>query len=308
VEILEPFRRPWALAFLAVPLLLWVRTWRTNGPSVIVPFDAALPRRSGVLGFFVRAAESLPAAALALVIVLVANPQRWEEPRSKRALTNIEFCVDVSGSMTANFAGSDRYGAAMDAINAFLGFRKGDAFGLTFFGNTTLKWVPLTTDVSAFRCAPPFMHPRLAPPWMGGTEIGKALLACRKTLLERDEGDRMIVLISDGYSSDLSGGADEEIARKLAADDITVYMIHTAEPPVPEECAKIATLTGGESFAPQDPGALETVFKKIDGMRKARLEKTRSEAADDFRPWCIAGLAVLALSLLASFGLRRTPW
>lgn len=308
MEILEPFRRPWALTLLALPLLLLWRVWRGGGAALVVPYDGSGARGSRWTGFFLRLAESLPAAILAIVVVIFANPQKWEEPRSRRALTNIEFCVDVSGSMMAKFADSDRYGAAMESINGFLNYRKGDAFGLTFFGNSVLKWVPLTTDVSAFKCAPPFMHPNVAPPWMGGTAIGQALLACRKTLLERDEGDRMIVLISDGQSFDLNGGADEEIAKKLAADDIVVYMVHTAEPPVPDECAKIATLTGGESFAPQDPGALETVFKKIDTMKKARMEKTRSEAADDLKPWCLAGIVGLGLALLAGFGLRRTPW
>ena len=69
----------------------------------------------------------------------------------------------------------------MAAINDFLDYREGDAFGLTFFGNSVLHWVPLTSDVSAFRCAPPFMRPDQIPSWFGGTEIGKALLACRKT-------------------------------------------------------------------------------------------------------------------------------
>ena len=31
----------------------------------------------------------------------------------------------------------------MKAIDDFLDFRKGDAFGLTFFGNNVLHWVPL---------------------------------------------------------------------------------------------------------------------------------------------------------------------
>ena len=39
-------------------------------------------------------------------------------------------------------------------------------------------WVPLTVYPSAFRCSPPFMGPRARIPGFGGTEIGKALLAC----------------------------------------------------------------------------------------------------------------------------------
>ena len=51
----------------------------------------------------------------------------------------------------------------MKAIDEFLKIRKGDAFGLTFFGNNVLHWVPLTSDPSAIRCAPPFMKPENVP-------------------------------------------------------------------------------------------------------------------------------------------------
>jgi Ca-activated chloride channel family protein len=223
-------------------------------------------------------------------------------------LTNIEFCVDVSGSMTARFGSGDRYEGAMEAINKFLDYREGDAFGLTFFGNNYLHWVPLTTDISAFRCAPPFMHPRSTPPGFGGTEIGKALLACRDVLLQREEGDRLIVLVSDGYSADLGGGRDEEIARRLRDDGIAVYAVHIADSAVPDPIVKITSITGGEAFAPEDPTGLEHVFARIDQMQLTRLEKTHSEAADDFGLLSLAALALVGLSLLAGFGLRYTPW
>ena len=45
-------------------------------------------------------AESVPALILATVIVLLAGPQQLSAPRTKRVLTNIEFCVDISSSMT----------------------------------------------------------------------------------------------------------------------------------------------------------------------------------------------------------------
>ena len=113
---------------------------------------------------------------LAIVIWILAGPMELGRPTTKRQVTNIQFCVDISGSMTASFGEGDRYEASMKAIDQFLEFREGDAFGLTFFGNEVLHWCPLTTDSSAIRCSVPFMHPRVAPGWFGGTEIGKALL------------------------------------------------------------------------------------------------------------------------------------
>jgi Ca-activated chloride channel family protein len=223
-------------------------------------------------------------------------------------LTNIEFCVDISGSMTAQFGDGSRYDASMKSIDSFLDFRKGDAFGLTFFGNNVLHWTPLTTDPSAIRCAPPFMRPENAPPWFGGTMIAKALLACREILVEREEGDRMIILVTDGYSWDLSNGVDEEVGHKLRNDRIMVHTVHVAEGEIPKEVATIANITGGEAFKADDPEGLRAVFQRIDKMQQTRLEKTSAETMDDFEPWCVVGLAILSLALLCAFGLRYTPW
>ncbi len=234
MESLSLFRHPQVLMLMVLPaaLLMWI--WKRKGRAVVLPFDHAEPRSASWTRFFLHLAESAPAILIGIVVLLLAGPQSWDEPRDKRVLTNIEFCVDVSGSMSAKFGDGDRYEAAMEAINEFLDYRKGDAFGLTFFGNNVLHWVPLTTDISAFRCAPPFMRPGRLPPWFGGTEIGKALLACRKMLTEREEGDRMILLVTDGYSADLAGGRDEEIARTLRGDRIVVYSVHIAEGEVPD--------------------------------------------------------------------------
>jgi Ca-activated chloride channel homolog len=308
MEFLESFRRAWVLALLVLPaaLLFWV--WTRKGRALVLPLDHARSRDGRWIARAMRLVESLPALLLALVIVLLAGPQRWDEPRTKRSLTNIEFCVDVSGSMTARFGDGDRYQAAMEAINEFIDFREGDAFGLTFFGNSTLHWVPLTTDVSAFRCAPPFMRPGHLPPWFGGTEIGKALLACRKVLCAREEGDRMILLVTDGFSADLGGGRDEEIAHTLAQDGIVVYAVHVANTEVPGPISTITTITGGQVFASEDPEVLRSVFQRIDEMQVTRLEKIQSETLDDLVPWCWVGLGMLGASLLAALGARYTPW
>ena len=308
MDVLIPFRNKEALFLLIVPALLLVWVWRRNGGWVALPFDHGGSPRGSWLASAINIAESLPSLGLSVAILILAGPQKWDEPRSKRVLTNIEFCVDVSGSMTASFEEGTRYDASMEAINEFLDYREGDAFGLTFFGNSVLHWVPLTTDISAFRCAPPFMKPGNIPPWFGGTEIGKALLACRRILVGREEGDRMIILVSDGYSSDLGGGRDEEIARQLSSEGISVYAVHIAESEPPDQIVNITSYTGGDVFNPGDRDGLARVFKRIDEMQETRVEKVRAESIDDYTPWCQLGLGILGVLSLALFGARYTPW
>ena len=302
------FAHPIVLFLLIVPALILAWVWRREDRRVALPLDHGRPTRRRGWRFLVDAAESLPALILAVVVLILAGPQQLGEPKSKRVLTNIEFCVDISGSMSAPFGGGSRYDASMKAIDEFLGYREGDAFGLTFFGNSVLHWVPLTNDVSAIRCAPPFMKPGQVPPWFGGTAIAKALLACKAVLTRREEGDRMIVLVSDGFSGDLMNGKDEEVARQLKAEGIAVYAIHAAETEVPPQIINVTALTGGQAFAAGDPEALRAIFQRIDAMRETKLEKTASEGRDHFAPFCLAGLSLLGLCGLGFLGLRYTPW
>ncbi len=302
------FSHPFVLVTLAVPFLLAYGQSRWANHRVALPADATrIPHRRW-LGRTLAFAEALPALILALVIVLLAGPQRLSVPETRRAMTNIELCVDVSASMLAPFGAGTRYDGSMKAIEAFLDKRQGDAVGLTFFGNNVLHWVPLTNDIDAIRYAAPFMAPDKAPPWMGGTEIGKALLACRDLLLTREEGDRLIVLISDGASADLHSGRDEEIARLLKRDEIAVYAIHIDGGDIPEEIVNITHYSGGEAFQPGDPEALKSMFDRIDAMNRARFVRTSAQVLDHFEPWCVAGLVVIGISAISALGLRYTPW
>lgn len=302
------FAHPWLLALLVLPVGLAVFLWKRTGRRIPLPFDHQPLPRARLLGFLLRCANLLPILLAMLAIAILAGPRRFEQPRSEREMTNILFCLDVSGSMMASFGSSTRYDAAMGAVNDFISFRKGDAFGLTVFGSSVLNWVPLTNDVSAFKCAPPFLRPEKLPPWFGGTMIGMALREAEKTMLSSTSGDRMIVLFTDGESFDLENGADVAIAQSLKANGIKVYDIHVAEGGAPDSVAVIASMTGGEVFTAGDPAALKAVFAKIDEMQKAPLKRVTPDPIDFFEPFALAGLCLGGLYLFTLFGLRHTPW
>lgn len=302
------FTHPALLFLLILPVLLVRWVWRRSDRRIVLPFDHSVASHGTGWRIAIDLAETIPALLLAVAIVLLAGPQQLSQPKTERVLTNIELCVDISGSMTAEFGAGSRYDASMSAIDEFLDFRKEDAFGLTFFGNNVLHWVPLTSDVSAIRCATPFMRPENAPPGFGGTEIGKALKACQSLLTERTEGDRMIILVTDGFSFDLTGGNDEVVAKSLKADGIAVYSILVGGMQAPGEIINISQITGGEVFEAGDPAALAAVFAQIDKMQKTRLKRSLAETMDNFLPYTIAGLALLGLGTLSLFGLRYTPW
>ena len=303
------FAYPQVLLALAIPVILIVVLWRRHTRPLPLPFDFKKTGHSKWLSALLNCVNTLPPLLLATVILLIAGPRKFETPKSKRKMTNIMFCLDVSGSMTAKFGEKDRYEVAMDSLNQFLTYRKGDSFSLMVFGDSNLRWIPLTSDVSAFRFAPPFLHPRVLPNWFsGGTSIGKALRVAEKYLISATEGDRLIILLSDGESFDLSNGNDVKVAQSLKENNIPVYTIHIGGGNPPTEVGVISSITGAQTFAAGDPEALSVIFRRIDEMVQAPLERLTPDPIDNFTPYLIAALCMAGIYLLTLFGLRYTPW
>ena len=118
----------------------------------------------------------------------------------------------------------------------------------------------------------------------------------------------MVILISDGQSADLFGGEAQKIGEELRADNITVFYIHVAEGQPQEETFTLANLTGGKSFAADDPAALSDVFQRIDAMKPTKLKPSAPDQADWFWPFAVAGLSLTTLQIVGSFRFRFTPW
>jgi hypothetical protein len=127
-------------------------------------------------------------------------------------------------------------------------------------------------------------------------------------LLERGEGDRLIILLSDGESADLGTARSRQIAAQLAVDQIVLYAIHIGDRGPPSDLFELARPTGGQVFAANNPEALHTVFGHIDQMQPVKSKPAAAHQVDAFGPFAWAGLAVLGLLQTALFGLRYTPW
>ena len=302
------FARPLLLLLLILPVLLIWWEWQKRGRPLVLPFDHSQARSRRWLERTVKGINLLAPLLLVVVICVLAGPQRTTMPKDQRVLTNIEVVLDVSGSMMSPFGDGTRADKAFEAIVDFTSYRKGDAFGLTIFGTEYVHWVPLTKDLTALRLAAPFLRPEKMPPHMSGTRIGNALEGAEKKLRELEDGDRMVVLISDGESYDLNGGAAQKIGEELRADNVTVFYIHVAEGQPQEETANLASLTGGEAFAAGDPAALREVFQRIDAMKPAKLKPSAPDVADWFWPFAVTGLGLLTLQIIGSFRFRFTPW
>jgi len=299
------FTHPWALLLLAVPVLLIVAP-PARAFGLALPFDHHEHPRRRLLGWALGAADRVPALVLAAAILMLAGPQMLKQPRNTRLLTNIQFALDVSGSMSWE----NRYENAREAIEEFVAGREGDAFGLTFFGSHQIRWTPLTTDLSAILNALPFANPDNQPIHMAGTRIGAALQFCLANMTqEAERGDRLIILVSDGVSSDLGDGfAATDHGQELASAGITLFHVHVGTDDIPQEVVEIAMATGGQAFAARDASSLRKVFAHIDLMKPAQFAPGGTVPMDHYWPFALAALGALSLHGLALLGLRHTPW
>jgi len=311
------FSRPYLLPLLALPILYGCWQWWRRGRPIVLPFDFVDAGRGRLLDWTVRFAGLLPAAIAAAAVLLAAGPLIEGPPTYPQQVANIQIALDTSGSMNDALGDKVRkdgkpyakYDAAMEAIEEFTTFRKGDAFGFTIFTSGVMHWVPLTTDLSAIRLATPFVRPGTFPQNMwDGTKVGNALRECAKVLAARSEGDRMLILMTDGESADLDNGQAAIIARELKKQNIVTYVISISNARPPETLRTVAEITGGEIFESGDLPALRAVFQRIDGLQRAKLVATQTTWLEYYQPFAAAGFVLMLLQAAASFGLRFTPW
>src|SRR3954470_273252 len=169
------FLYPKLLGLLAIPVILAFWEWIRRGQPIALPFDHGRQRRGLVLRFFVLCANCLPAALLALAILFLAHPITFAPPLIERKLNNVQFVLDTSGSMAENHGSQAagrhrRFDSAMEAIEQFVNYRQGDAFGLTIFSRNYIHWVPLTLDTQSILLSRRFIqpdNPRIDPSSMG---------------------------------------------------------------------------------------------------------------------------------------------
>ncbi len=240
------FLHPQLLALLALPVILAYWEWVRRGQPIALPFDHGPRRRGLVLRFLVLCANCLPAALLALAIIFLAHPMTFTPPAVERKLTNVQFVLDTSGSMAENHGSQAegrhrRFDSAMEAIQQFIDYRKGDAFGLTIFSRNYIHWVALRWIPSRSRSrsgsSNQIIRESIRPRWedtgfrMNCGELLTSASAYGGTdlLCERPDGDRMIILMTDGESSDIVPPLDGPIIERLRAAHITASRFFSDE-------------------------------------------------------------------------------
>lgn len=296
------FEWPFFALLLPLPLIL-IKTFKrklleSDSPPLYFP---ALKRlKQAFQGFSIVGNGSkklfftLLFLAWCFLILALMQPEEVERyTRSKIAGHDLMLAVDTSGSMqAADFSTSGKLVTRLDTtkevVGQFVRGREGDRVGLITFGEHAYLHVPLTSDTLSVAKSLQDTASGMAG---NATAIGDAIGLGVKSLKNRPEGSRAIILLTDG--EDNASKISPIEAAKLAKEfGIRIYTIgigkegpvpyptpsgHTVmvEIPIDEALLKeIAEITGGEYFKATDKHSLQSIYQKIDALEKTEADQT----------------------------------
>jgi Ca-activated chloride channel family protein len=331
----------WPLALLALPLPFIVRYLLPEAKGMSeaglrvpsIESFSTLRDRSGkeqLLNWRVW----LAAIAWVLLVLAAARPERiGEELDVPVAGRNLMLAVDLSGSMDQKdfeLAGRrvDRLTATKAVASDFIERREGDRIGLILFGERAYLQVPLTLDRKTVNIL-------LMEAFIGlageKTAIGDAItLAVRRVYeQEKDEGDQVLVLLTDGANT--AGEVQPLKAAELAQQvGLRIYTIGIGAEQLEvasliggrrrinpsadldeDTLTEIARLTGGRYFRATDTASLQDIYKLVDELEPVEEPESgfRPVKSYYFYPLGLAvGLVVLMslVSLLQRLAMRRS--
>ncbi len=325
---------PWAFVLLPLPLLArWIAPRNERQPALTVPDvrrfyrdddggTPGLPRRLGwrtILLWLVWI----------LLVTATARPERTGEPVTLPVSgRDLMLAVDISGSMGTEdlqLGGRrvTRLTVVKNVVHDFITERQGDRVGLILFGTNAYLQAPLTFDLATVN--------RLlseAPVGIAGgkTALGDAIGLSVKRLRARPEGDRVMILLTDGANNvgEVAPDKAAELAAQagvrihtigVGADEMSMpgplgnlfgsRMVNPSADLDEETLQTIARTTGGRYFRAQNTQRLREIYTIIDALEPIEQD------AETYRPtaslyfWPLAGAWVLFLAMLARDGRRR---
>ena len=226
------FEWPWMVLLLPLPYLIWKFSTPISSKreaALRVPFleDFVDESDSGVELRSARWMIFFSALAWLLLILAIMRPQ-WlgefiEFPVSGRDLI---IAVDLSGSMQEEdfvLKGQrvDRLTATKFVAGDFIERRIGDRIGLILFGERAYLQAPLTLDRETVKT---LLYESAIGLAGRATAIGDAIGLAVKRIRQRENTNRVLILLTDGANS--AGEVEPlEAARLAAREGLKIYTI-----------------------------------------------------------------------------------
>lgn len=299
---------PWLAARLAPPAATFAAPLRVPFLSAARAWQAGARARVGVR-------TVLALAAWSMLVAAACRPQ-WvgapvEVPQSGRSML---LALDVSGSMGDPVPGGGMGFEVMSrTARAFIAGRAGDRVGLIVFGSKAYVQAPLTFDLGAVARMVDQTFIGLAGE---GTALGDAIALGVARLRAMRRGERVLILITDGSSTEGAVGVPD--ATRLARlYGVRVYAIGVGVPrtggrqpgvgldaPVLE---RVAARTGGRYFRAGNSEALGRIYAALERYEPVARDERHVLPTAELYPWPLGLALALALAALlaAQFSNRR---
>jgi Ca-activated chloride channel homolog len=324
----------WLMVLMPLPWLL-----DRARPRIAWPSLGGFPSRHRVGWFWLRALPAiLRGLAISALAVALARPQTvGGRTRIAGQGVAIVIALDHSSSMNAVDFPTDRgtrlisrLEAAKTTFTDFVEGRSDDLIGLVVFANYPELACPPILDHAFLLETTSAVHSAL--PGDDGTNIGDAMAVGLDALRAASPKKKVLVLLTDGNNEPaVPQPLDPEQAAVLASHfGVTIHTIAIGrigrgtqgldpgmklpvtadvDPPNLALLERLATLTGGRSFAATDADALTEVFRTIDALEKSPVRgQILTRYNEHFAPWAGLAVCLLFLDRLLSLGrLRRLP-
>jgi Ca-activated chloride channel homolog len=329
------FAWPWVLVALPLPLILYrllPRAQEHPASALRIPFFTALARTRVDPSTPRRWLALLGALAWILLVTAAARPQLIGDPLPlPMEGRDLMLAVDISGSMVEeDMVIGDRVVDRLTAVKAvagdFIERREGDRIGLILFGAQAYLQTPLTFDRQTMRTLLFEAAVGLAG---RETAIGDAIGLAIKRLRDQPEGNRILILLTDGANT--AGSIDPIKAAELAArEGVRIYTIGVGSEQrrgpfglrmggsrIDERTLQaIANETGGRYFRARDVADLQAIYGMLDKLEPVSSDEQTFRPIKELFQWPLAAALLLSALLgLAGAGafatlrelLRRRP-
>lgn len=314
---------PWALALLALPLLMrLLPAYKESRDSIRVPFFDKLVELSeqrpetGAMVLRRDRAQQFLVGFMWLCLVLAAAKPEWVGPpvEQRKSGRDLMIAVDLSGSMQAtdftlpDGGSANRLEAVKYVLARLAAQRASDRLGLIVFGNAPYLQSPFTDDHQVWAQLLGETDIGMAGQ---STAFGDAIGLAIKLFRDSDSDNRVLIILTDGNDTG-SMVPPVDAARVAASHAIRIYTIAMGDPAtVGEEALDTATLqrvselTGGRYFQALDQQALTRAYEAI-GELEPELYETISFRPRQSLHWVPVGVALGLYLCYHSFGAWQT--
>ena len=306
------FLHPWVLLGLVFPLfiLLGHTVFNPLARRIHYPLTHLKVEQDSLRVLFTRWVPiCLYVLSLCMMVIALARPVRLNRtvlPPTEGV--DIMMVLDVSASMQNRDFYPNRFVAAQQTANRFIGQRLNDRIGLVAFARVAMLQAPLTLDHDALQEYISALYLGIVDPNL--TAIGDALGVAANHLKDSKAKSKVIILLTDG---DSNAGTIEPLmaAKAAAAYNIRIYTIGTASTPGDTPYAnqedeinegllmEIAQTTGGKFYRAKNETELEQIYDTINKLEKTEFAPSSSISRTDFyAPLLFAALACLVLAVV----------